>query len=345
MIDLENAQLIDSAIHRVGNKSADDGCIFSKQSLQLNEHLTQVLSRYFLTPFKSEEYFHFYHDTNLNLNEVYTYVTAIFDNPDNLFDQSLNLAKHLYENSEHPNIKPGDFYTVYFEDCYIDGDTVDAIGLFKSENKDTFLRIIPEGGVFTVESEQGINIKKLDKGCIIFNKEREQGYIAAVVDNTNRNMEAQYWIDDFLHVTYRQDDYHHTQNIMALTKSFVMNELPEQFAVTKAEQATILNDSVKFFKEKENFTIEEFNEEVIQQPEVIESFQQYRTHFQQENDIRMPDSFDISESAVKKQTRNFKSVIKLDKNFHIYIHGNENLIEQGEDEKGKFYKLYFKEEI
>lgn len=345
MIDLENSQLIDSAIHRVGNKSADDGCIFSKQPLQLNEHLTQVLSRYFLTPFKSEEYFHFYHDTNLNLNEVYTYVTAIFDNPDNLFDQSLNLAKHLYENSEHPNIKPGDFYTVYFEDCYIDGDTVDAIGLFKSENKDTFLRIIPEGGVFTVESEQGINIKKLDKGCIIFNKEREQGYIAAVVDNTNRNMEAQYWIDDFLHVTYRQDDYHHTQNIMALTKSFVMNELPEQFAVTKAEQATILNDSVKFFKEKENFTIEEFNEEVIQQPEVIESFQQYRTHFQQENDIRMPDSFDISESAVKKQTRNFKSVIKLDKNFHIYIHGNENLIEQGEDEKGKFYKLYFKEEI
>lgn len=345
MIDLENSQLIDSAIHRVGNKSADDGCIFSKQSLQLNEHLTQVLSRYFLTPFKSEEYFHFYHDTNLNLNEVYTYVTAIFDNPDNLFDQSLNLAKHLYENSEHPNIKPGDFYTVYFEDCYIDGDTVDAIGLFKSENKDTFLRIIPEGGVFTVESEQGINIKKLDKGCIIFNKEREQGYIAAVVDNTNRNMEAQYWIEDFLHVTYRQDDYHHTQNIMALTKSFVMNELPEQFAVTKAEQATILNDSVKFFKEKENFTIEEFNEEVIQQPEVIESFQQYRTHFQQENDIRMPDSFDISESAVKKQTRNFKSVIKLDKNFHIYIHGNENLIEQGEDEKGKFYKIYFKEEI
>ncbi len=345
MIDLENTQLIDASIHRVGNKAADDGCIFSKEPLMLNDRLVQTLSKYFLSPFRSEEYYHFHHDTALNLNEVYTYVTAIFDNPEKLFDQSLNLAKHLYENSEHPNIKAGDFYTVYFQNCYIDGETVDAIGLFKSENKDTFLRIIPEGGIFTIESEQGINIKKLDKGCIVFNTEREQGYIVTVVDNTNRGSEAQYWIDDFLHVTFRQDDYHHTQNLLALTKSFVMNELPEQFEVTKAEQASILNDSVKFFKEKENFSIEEFNEEVIQQPQIAESFQQYRHQFQQENNIRMPDTFDISESAVKKQTRNFKSVIKLDKNFHIYIHGNEKLIEQGEDEKGKFYKIYFKEEL
>ena len=58
----------------------------------------------------------------------------------------------------------------------------------------------------------------------------------------------------------------------------------------------------------------------------------------------MPESYDISESAVKKQARAYKSVIKLDKNFHIYVHGNRELIEQGEDEKGKYYKVYFKEE-
>lgn len=344
MIEFEYTKIKEASIHRVGNKSNEEGCIFSKKNLFLNEALEQTLSKYFLSPFKMDEYYHFVHDTSLNLNEVYTFASAIFEDPSRLLDQSVNLAKHLYENSEHPNIKSGDFYTVYFHECSVDGEVVDAIGLFKSENKDTFLRIIPEDGVFTIESEQGINIKKLDKGCLIFNTEKEQGYIVAVVDNTNKNSEAQYWVDDFLHVSFRQDDYHYTQNIMALTKNFVMNELPEQFSVTKAEQASILNDSVKFFKEKDNFTIEEFNEEVIQQPEIVESFQQYRTHFQQENDIRMPDSFDISESAVKKQTRNFKSVIKLDKNFHIYIHGNENLMEQGEDEKGKFYKIYFKEE-
>ncbi|MDR2511118.1 MAG: nucleoid-associated protein, partial [Bacteroidales bacterium] len=54
--------------------------------------------------------------------------------------------------------------------------------------------------------------------------------------------------------------------------------------------------------------------------------------------------FVISDSAVKKQSRTFKSVIKLDKNFHIYVHGDSNLIQQGEDDKGKFYKIRYQEE-
>jgi hypothetical protein len=48
--------------------------------------------------------------------------------------------------------------------------------------------------------------------------------------------------------------------------------------------------------------------------------------------------------AVKKQARVFKNVIKLDKNFHIYVHGDRNLIERGADENGTFYKIYYKEE-
>lgn len=31
-------------------------------------------------------------------------------------------------------------------------------------------------------------------------------------------------------------------------------------------------------------------------------------------------------------------------NFHIYVHGNRQLIEQGADEKGKYYKVYYQEE-
>ena len=41
-----------------------------------------------------------------------------------------------------------------------------------------------------------------------------------------------------------------------------------------------------------------------------------------------------------------RSVIKLDKNFHIYVHGGEQLIEQEYDEERgmKYYKLYYREE-
>ena len=40
----------------------------------------------------------------------------------------------------------------------------------------------------------------------------------------------------------------------------------------------------------------------------------------------------------------YKSIIKLDKNFHIYVHGDRSKIEHGEDDKGRFYKLYFNAE-
>jgi hypothetical protein len=61
--------------------------------------------------------------------------------------------------------------------------------------------------------------------------------------------------------------------------------------------------------------------------------------------INIAEEFPISPAAVKKTQRHFKSIIKLDKNFHIYIHGDRKMLEQGQDEKGKFYMLYFDKEV
>ena len=54
----------------------------------------------------------------------------------------------------------------------------------------------------------------------------------------------------------------------------------------------------------------------------------------------------ISEGAVKKQSRMFRSVIKLDKNFHVYVHGNSKFIEKGFDDEAnmQYYRLFFREE-
>ncbi|MBO4549852.1 MAG: nucleoid-associated protein, partial [Bacteroidaceae bacterium] len=99
-----------------------------------------------------------------------------------------------------------------------------------------------------------------------------------------------------------------------------------------------------FFKQNDSFDMDDFARDVIGQPEVIDSFRQYKEQYEEQYDVQLPDSFGISEGAVKKQARAYKSVIKLDKNFHIYVHGDRKLIEQGEDEKGKFYKVYYNEE-
>ncbi|HMW97500.1 MAG TPA: nucleoid-associated protein, partial [Flavobacteriales bacterium] len=75
-------------------------------------------------------------------------------------------------------------------------------------------------------------------------------------------------------------------------------------------------------------------------------FDQYSERYGQENDVRLQDRFDISSHAVKSQARVFKSVLKLDKNFHIYIHGDRSRIEHGVDERTgrKFYKIWYDEE-
>ena len=116
-------------------------------------------------------------------------------------------------------------------------------------------------------------------------------------------------------------------------------------------------DNEDYFRRKQTYCAEDgtffadnsertifFARDVLEQPEIIDSFAEYRQRYEKENEVELPDQFDINEDAVKKQARSYKSVIKLDKNFHIYVHGDRKLIEQGEDEKGKFYKVYYKEE-
>lgn len=344
MLYKEYIAIQDATLHKVGNKLNEGGVVFSKSNLHLDSSLKAILSQYFLTSFKFEELYSLYHQTDIALNEVYSYVSKIFENHEQFHQQSMNLAAHLYEKSVYPKIKTGEFYVIYFKDCILDEHTADAIGLFKSENKETFLKIFQNTENFNIESEEGININKLDKGCLIFNIDKENGYVVAVVDNTNKGEDAKYWIDDFLHVRPRKDEYYNTHNVLSLCKNFVTKELPQQFDVQKADQADLLNRSVQFFKEKDSFDMEEFTNDVFAQREVIDSFNKYKENYEQDRDLEIADSFTISESAVKKQARAFKSVIKLDKNFHIYVHGNRNLIEQGEDEKGKFYKVYYQEE-
>ena len=344
MIYCEKSALKYVIVHIVGNKSFNENVIYSASETILDEDLSGVLNMYYLQSFKTEKYYQLCHESDLELNEVYTYVSKIFDEPEQLYEQSVNLAKHLYEQSTHPKIKGGEFYTVYFKDCILDGETLDAVGLFKSENKDTFLKVLRENGNFNLESDKGINIKKLDKGCLIFNKDRENGYVVAVVDNTNKDVEAQYWIDDFLHVRQRKDEYANTQNFMALAKNFVTKELPKEFEVSKADQIDLLNKSLHFFKEKETFDINDFSHEVIAQPEVIERFHQYKQEYEDQSDLVIDNQFEISESACKKQQRSYKRVINLDKKIQIVIAGNRQNIEQGKDDRGKFYKVYYTDE-
>lgn len=332
-------------LHNVGNKLNQDPIFFSKSHVRLEEELEHNLSHYFLSHFKQDEHYHFFHDTELELNETYLYVSRIFDNPDALLEQSINLAKHLYNQSTHPKIKGGEFHVVYFKDCILDGETVDAIGLFKSENKNVFLEIEKISSGFEIESKKGIDINKLDKGCLIFNTKKENGFVLYAIDNVDRSSEAQYWMDDFLKITSIKNEYNQTNNFLGITKLFLIKQLVNDLELSKSEQIDLLNRSVDYFKTHEKFSKDEFEKNVFSDEKIIESFRYFDEAYRKENEIELNDKFEISSTAVKKQARAFKRVLKLDENFDIYIKGDKKLIEKGVDSDGrKFYKIYYDEE-
>jgi len=351
MISFFEASLAELSIHRIGNKAEGELYVLSDQSLVIqDEQLKELLLQYFLSSYlKVNEIYRFFHpNDDLNLNEVYHFAEAIFEKGGNFHENSQQLAKYLYEVSSHPKIKSGELYVAYFENVQIEGEVHDAIGIFKSETKETYLKVYPENSGFNLSYEQeAINISKLDKGCLIINTEKEEGYKVAVIDQTNRSAEAVYWKDEFLKLKIRNDNYNQTNNVLGVYKNFVTQKLDEDFEISKADKIDLLNKSMKYFKEKESFDMDEFSNEVIANAEGIESFKNFKKSYEEEFDTSIADSFDISEAAVKKQAKAFKSIIKLDKNFHIYIHGNKELIEKGfdDDRSMNYYKVYFKEEL
>ena len=338
------------SIHQTGNKLLDEKYKLSEQPLEIKDDiLNKILLQYFLSSFeKTTEIYRLSHPSeDLNLNEVFHFAETIFTDPSTFHQNSQQLAKHLHDVSNHPKIKSGELYIAFFNNLQIEGTLHDAIGIFKSETKETYITVQNIATNFELGYQQeAINIKKLDKGCIIFNTEKEEGYKIAVVDLTNRSTDAAYWVDDFLKLKVRNDEYNQTHTTLRIYKDFVIKELESSFNLTKTDKIDLLNRSMKYFKENETFNMEEFAFEVINNEEGIQSFKNYKTNYEQEYNTPLPDSFSISNAAVKKQARTFKSVLKLDKNFHIYIHGNKELIEKGFDEEMNlnFYKVYFREE-
>jgi hypothetical protein len=344
MFEFSEAQIQGLAIHKVGSKAREGEITLAKTLTQITDNsIAEILKAYFLSPFKQPEFFNFTHEAELELNEVYSYSQKIFRQPDLLFEQSLNIAKHLYQSSNHPNIKEGELYVAYLTNCVVEGELVDALGLFKSESKDIFLRVYQEGGGFEVEQHQGISIKKLDKGCLIFNTEKEFGYKVVAIDNTNKADEARFWKEIFLMIKPRQDNFYQTNGYMSLCKDFVKEVLYNDSKMDRADQVTLLNKTREYFSKTDVFNQEEFEEKVIHKPEVVEAFRDYKDTYQTDLGCNLKDSFTISIDAAKQAKKYFKSVIKLDKNFHVYIHGGRDRVDKGFDhDKGlNYYTLYF----
>ena len=347
MIDYLDSNLEKLSVHIVGNKTNEEPLVLAKTGVNISDpNLQEVLLRFFMQSFTTPEFFAFtFVNGDFNLNPLFSFVAKIFANNQSLHANSVDIAKHLYELSIHPQIKEGELFVAYFTEVILFDVVTDVVGIFKSENKQSFLKPFSNKEEFRVQYDSGINIDKIEKGCLVFNLDAETGYKICVIDKGGKNPEAQYWKESFLKIKPRSDDYHHTKQAMTMAKEFILEQIKEEYAVTKAEQIDYLNRTATYFQNNETFNKQQFEEEIFQAPDLIKSFREFDETYKVANYIEISDEFGINTSAVKKQSKIFKNVLKLDKNFHIYIHGDRELIEQGKENDGrKFYKIYYQEE-
>jgi len=349
MINLFNTHIETLSIHRVGNKSRNEALFLSDVPYSLNDEIMPLLKEFFLKSFreKEENYYQFAHDVDLEYHDMFNLATEVFNNPNTIHEVSKKITKHLFEQSNHPHIKNGEVYVTYLTNLIIDNNPVDAIGIFKSEIQTDFLQFEEKEKSLDMILQQGINLNKLDKGCLIFNYKKEEGYKVLTIDS-NR-YDARYWLEHFLSVDVFQDENFITKKYLKFCQDFAKEVI---FPVEdKKEEVMFMNRSVNFFAKNDEFEETKFLNEVIYNPDLIPEFRNYKADKGAKYSIEDVTSFPIANAAVTDARKKIKNVINLDTNIQIKLdfinpESAEKFIEKGWDEEKQmyYYLVYFNKE-
>lgn len=334
-------EIVRMIVHTVGNKDREEGVGFSKKELDFKEIKGDV-ENLIEKSFNMSDQYQFYFEPDINLNPIYTFVRTMFSEPDRFVEQSNLIAKILYERSNRPNIKGGELNVIYLSDCEIDGDQVDAIALLKMEQKEMMVRYVRDENGVKVVREEGINLAKVDKGCLIYNVKEDDGYRLAVVNKLLKNEDKKYWVEDFLHVRSCQGSYRQTTSLIGLCKDFMKegltdcDKMQKSLIAARAQNAIIANEEID---------LDEFADEVFQSATLADRFIEYKET--SEYAAELPnDGFKIEKKIPKRMVAMPSNVIHLDGNFDIVVKGGEENIMRGVDGRNgmKFYKLFYQSE-
>jgi hypothetical protein len=293
-----------------------------------------------LKPFREKEeiYYQFAHEVDLDYNDMYAACEVIFANPEKAHEMSKSITKHLYDCGGHPHIKSGEVYVAYLKNVSIDNNVVDCIGIFKSEIKSDFLELDENGSHLEMILKQGISLDKLDKGTLIFNYKKEEGY-KILVHDSNR-YDSRYFLEHFLGVDAFHDENFLTKKYLKFAQDFAKDVVAP--AEDKKEEVMFMNRAINHFAKNDEFEETSFLNEVLDNPDLIAEFKSYKVDKAEKYSIEDVSSFPISNSAVSDARKKFKNVIKLDTGMTIKLdfvnpESANKFFERGFDEETQMY--------
>ena len=348
-LNFRRASVKELSLARVGNPLRSEPLKTSNELCRFSDEDAAVLTPSFLKPFKNLEAKQFVHHSSLDLNEVYRYAKTIFGDAGRLLDHGRKIARHLYNTSKHPNIKPGDLCIAQVSDLLVDGEPRQALSIIKSESKVPFLEIADTDGNLELIAHQGISPDKIDKGCLIIEQDPDNGFLVYTFDRSSSG--THFWMRDFLGVQFRRNADYMTRRYADMCVSFAKEGLPDDMGAE--ERSRIAGQTMSYFEEKDEFDLKHFREEALKEPEVIERFDHFRENQgDHEEGGALEENFVIAKKAARKAASRFRSGIKLDCGVNLaftpaFNEEGEGAFERGYDEgKGKkFVKIYYDEEV
>ncbi|MGG2072885.1 hypothetical protein AB1J28_06015 [Lysinibacillus irui] len=334
MLEVSESKLAQYSLHFLNETLILGEEAFTQPEVMLEAAFTQLA----FSKIDLEQQFEFFHETNIALNEIYTYAKAIFEQNSSFLEQSQNIARHLHSVSQHPNIKSGELFIGLFENCLLLNEEKKIIAIVKIDEKEIFLDVKNDQNQMIVNGIDGINVKKINNMAIIVDMGPEQP--PAVFMKTKRKEDIIYWQERFLKIKVADEYYHKTDLALTECKKYILKD--ENYSNT--EKLGLLNKTLDYFRNEEEFQVNHYIETVFEQADatqkdiLINSVKPYETV--------------ISDSALEKAEKKYKRKIKLDANIEIqvniqHIDQIDELIEVGYDEatNRKFYKIYFQDEM
>lgn len=346
-VRFQDAELVTMSLARVGNPLRKEPLQTSKRLCSIPSEDSELLTHCFLKSFRSLVLHHLSGEGEEGGNLLAEYATSIFEQNDNLLEFGAKIAKHLYSTSNHPNIKQGDLCTALINDVEVDGQAAQAISIIKSESKVPFLQISEEDGDLTLRTQHGIYPDKIDKGCLIINHGREKGYLVYLFDKSGN---TQFWNREFVGaVPVKSDDYL-TRRYTELCADFAKKGMDED---TESDaRADMARKAVDYFHDAEQFEFGDFKTAALNDPEMEEQFDAFKTAFEEEDGVALDESFTVSKPVAEKAKKKADSRMRLDVGVEMRFSPQllkvyDTFIEKAYDEEKRmnYVKVYYHQEV
>ena len=346
MINLFNTEIDQLYIHQMGNKCRKEELFLSNEPYEISDEIRPILKEFFLKTFRNKElnFFNFAEDAEL---ESILCLYGFEGKELKTEHIHQNIARHLYDQGNHPHIKSGEVYICDLKNIQTNEGAFNGIGIFKSELKYDFLEFNRKESRLDLILKQGVSLDKLDKGAIIINDEKSKTGFRVLYIDSNK-YDSKYWAGNFLDLVEEEDAAFHTKKYLSFCEAFAKDVVHP--ATDKQTVVQFLNDSLGYFASRDEFKEEEFKTATIMDDEIMGEFDNYKIEKGPRYSIEDLSDFEISNETVSECRKKIKGEITLDNEIVIKIpkgtKAASDYLEKGWDEERQmyYYLVYFNDE-